>query len=167
LTVIGESAPLIREKAGAGALVSGGVALGIMSLFNGGGRMIWGTVSDKAGRKAALLGMGVLSAAACGLVLPGAETLGPLLAGICIVGFCYGGYLALMPSMTADFFGAKNIGTNYGILFTAWGAAGFVLPGYFAGIISTTKSYDHTFLSLAVISLVALAVAGLMRRPER
>ena len=46
--------------------------------------------------------------------------------------FAFGGYLALMPSLTADYYGPKHVGANYGLVFTAWGICGFLVPGYFA-----------------------------------
>ena len=173
LTAIGESAPLVRELAGATAVMSGGVALGVMSLFNGGGRLGWGAISDRAGRQGALLGMGVISLAVCALVMPGAAEFWRVLIGICLVGFCYGGYLAVMPTLTADYFGQKNIGANYGILFTAWGAAGFIVPGYLSAILegarqagNLAQGYDQVFYRLAGIAALATALALLARRPK-
>ncbi len=172
LTAIGESAPLVRELAGATAVMSGGVALGVMSLFNGLGRLAWGGISDSLGRKGALLGMGALSLLVCALVLPGANEFWRLLIGICIVGFCYGGYLAVMPTLAADYFGQKHIGANYGILFTAWGAAGFIVPGYLSAIIEAARQrgalaegYDQVFYRLAIIAALAAALALAARRP--
>ncbi len=174
LTVIGEAAPLVKELSGSSALLSGGAALGVMSLFNGVGRLFWGASSDRAGRKPVLMAMCILSVFACGLILPGASTFLPVLAGICVVGFCYGGYLAIMPSVTADYFGSTHIGANYGILFSAWGAAGFLVPGYFASIIQTAKSrgdiaggYNQVFYSLAAVSIAGLLVTFVTRRPSR
>ncbi|MCC6591206.1 MAG: OFA family MFS transporter [Bryobacterales bacterium] len=173
LTAIGESAPLIRELAAASAALTGGAALGVMSLFNGVGRLGWGGLSDKLGRKQAILGMCAVSVVACWLVLPNTADFWRVLAGLCLVGFCYGGYLALMPSIAADYYGAKNIGANYGILFSAWGAAGFVVPGYFAGIIEQAKQagtvatgYNTMFYGLGVLTVLGAVVALLARRPE-
>jgi len=172
LTVIGEAAPLVRELAGATAVLSGGAALGLMSLFNGVGRLAWGTVSDRAGRKAAVLAMCAVSAATCAALLPGTDSFWRVLAGICLVGFTYGGYLASWPSLTADYYGTAHIGANYGILFSAWGAAGFIIPGRFAAIIEQAKQagnlaagYDQVFFWLAGLSVAGAAVAALSRKP--
>jgi OFA family oxalate/formate antiporter-like MFS transporter len=172
LTVIGEAAPLVRELAGATAALSGGTALGLMSLFNGVGRLSWGAVSDRAGRKAAILAMCAISTLVCGLLLPGTDSFWRVLAGICMVGFCYGGYLALMPSLAADYFGTRHIGANYGILFSAWGAAGFILPGYFAAIVEQAKQagqlasgYNQVFWWLAGLSVAGGLAAAASRKP--
>ena len=172
LTAIGEAAPLVRELAGKTAVMSGGAALGVMSLFNGGGRLLWGAVSDRQGRKPALIAMAALSAVACGLVLPGTSEFWRVLAGLCLVGFCYGGYLALMPSLTADYFGSRHIGANYGLLFTAWGMAGFLLPLYSSSVIAAAKragdvggGYNQVFYLLAGLAVGAAALAAFTRRP--
>jgi OFA family oxalate/formate antiporter-like MFS transporter len=152
--------------------MSGGVALGVMSLFNGMGRLGWGAISDRVGRKGALLGMGLISLAVCALVMPEAAEFWRVLIGICLVGFCYGGYLAVMPTLAADYFGPRNIGANYGILFTAWGAAGFIVPGYLSAIIEAARQegnlaygYDQVFYRLAGIAALAAGLALLARRP--
>jgi OFA family oxalate/formate antiporter-like MFS transporter len=173
LTAIGEATPLLRQMAGPTAILSAGAALGVMSIFNGLGRLGWGSVSDRLGRKAATLGMCAVSAFACLAFLRTATGFTALLTGLCLVAFSYGGYLALMPSFTADFFGAKNVGANYGLLFSAWGICGFVVPGYFAGIMDKAKAagnvaggYQEVYLTLAVLAIAGAVVAALMRPPR-
>ncbi len=172
LTAIGESAPLVRELAGSSMLMTAGSALGVMSLFNGIGRLGWGAFSDRAGHRAAMLGTAVIATATCALLLPGAHTFGRVLTGICLVGFCYGGALAVMPSVTAAFFGPRHIGANYGLLFTAWGAAGFVVPRYCASVLQEAKAaghvaagYDQVFYTLAGLAALGVVAAALVRRP--
>lgn len=172
LTAIGEAAPLVRELAGSSMIMTAGAALGVMSLFNGVGRLLWGAVSDRAGHRAAMIATAAISTATCALLLPGASSFGRVLAGICLVGFCYGGALAVMPAVTAAFFGPRHIGANYGILFTAWGAAGFVVPRYCASIIEQAKAagqltagYDRVFYTLAGLAALGIVTAALVRRP--
>jgi OFA family oxalate/formate antiporter-like MFS transporter len=169
LTAIGEASPQLQEMARAGAVMSAGAALGVMSIFNGFGRLGWGAVSDRFGRKPAVLGMCLCSIAGCLVFLRTATSFWPLLAGLCMVAFAYGGYLALMPSFTADYYGPKNVGANYGIMFSAWGVCGFLVPGYFARIMDRAKAandlaagYNEVYFTLAGIAAVgALAVAAL------
>jgi OFA family oxalate/formate antiporter-like MFS transporter len=174
LTAIGEASPLLREMGGTNAILSAGAALGVMSVFNGAGRLGWGAFSDRLGRRPALLGMAAVSMLACLGFLRTASSFWPLLSGLCLAAFAYGGYLALMPSMTADYFGAKNVGANYGLLFTAWGLCGFLVPGYFAGIMDNARlagdlarGYREMYSTLAGIALAAGAVAALLRPPTR
>lgn len=170
LTAIGEATPQLQEMAKAGAGISAGLALGIMSIFNGLGRLGWGSVSDRIGRKGAVLGMCAVSIIACVFFLRQATDFWMLLVGLCLVGFSYGGYLALMPALTADFYGPKNVGANYGMLFTAWGICGFAVPGYFAAIMDRAKTsgnlaagYNEVYLTLAAIALVGALVATTLK----
>jgi MFS transporter, OFA family, oxalate/formate antiporter len=172
LTAIGEAAPLVRELAGGSMIMTAGAALGVMSLFNGLGRLGWGALSDRLGQKAAMLGTAIILTATCALLLPGANTFGRVLAGICLVGICYGGTLAVMPSVTAAFFGPRHIGANYGILFTAWGTAGFVVPRYCASVIEQAKTaghlaagYDQVFFTLAGLAALGIVASALVKRP--
>jgi OFA family oxalate/formate antiporter-like MFS transporter len=173
LTAIGESTPLVRDMAQAGAFLSGGAALGVMSLFNGLGRLTWGAVSDRIGRNRALLAMCTIYVIAFLGLLRGATTFPPVLAGLCLVGLCFGGFLAIMPALTADFYGPKNVGANYGILFSAYGLGGFLVPAYFASIMETARQsgdlaggYNSIYMTLAALAVAAGVVAALVRRPR-
>ena len=106
-----------------------GTAMAIFySIANGLGRIIWGTISDKTGRQAAIALMCVLQ----GIVMlvfywmGGNEYL--LYLGAAIIGFNFGGNFSLFPTATADFFGTKNVGRNYGWIFTAYGIGGIIGP---------------------------------------
>ncbi|MGD0173921.1 MAG: OFA family MFS transporter [Anaerolineales bacterium] len=103
------------------------MAVSIIAIFNSTGRILWGIVSDSIGRKITLIGMFVLT----GIALLALDFLRPyplFLAGVSLVGLCFGGFLALYPALTADYFGTKHIGVNYGWMFTAYGAGGIVGP---------------------------------------
>lgn len=173
LTAIGQASPLVREMAAAGAALSGGAALGIMSFFNGIGRLSWGSLSDKLGRRWTAAGMFAIYAVTCLALLRTAAGFWALLAGLCIVGFCFGGYLALMPSFTADYFGSKNIGANYGVLFSAYGLCGFFVPQYFASIMDEARAagnlaagYNQVYLTLAVFAVAGATLSILLKRPR-
>lgn len=174
LTAIGESAPLVRDLAGAAAAMTGGMALGVMSLFNGAGRLIWGALSDRMGKRMVILAMFSISTIVCAGLLPGTRNFWTVLVGLCAVGFCYGGYLALMPSLCAEYFGSRQIGANYGLLFTAWGAAGFAVPRYMSSVLEARKAagdmaggYSEMFYSLAALAVVGAAITFALRAPTR
>jgi len=156
------------------------MAVAILAIFNSVGRILWGKVSDSLGRKNTLFLMFVI----CGVTMLGLDWMRvyPLyLAGVSIVGLCFGGYLALYPAVTADFYGTKHIGVNYGWMFTAYGAGGIVGPllaarlmkvvghiEYQAG--TATKVFDvgnyrPAFLVAGIACLVAGALTFAMRPP--
>ena len=111
-----------------------GTAMAVFySLANGLGRIIWGTISDKIGRKSAIVIMSTIQGVMMLVFywMGGSQYL--LYLGAAIIGFNYGGSFSLFPTMTADLFGTKNVGLNYGWVFTAYGVGGIfgpVMAGY-------------------------------------
>jgi OFA family oxalate/formate antiporter-like MFS transporter len=108
---------------------------------------------------------------ACLFFLRNAQNFWQVLVGLCVVGFAYGGYLALMPSFTADYFGAKNIGANYGIIITAWGVCGFTVAKYFEGIMVKAKAasnlaggYNQVYFTLAMMAFAGIVLALVVKR---
>jgi OFA family oxalate/formate antiporter-like MFS transporter len=171
-TAIGQAAPLLQEVGRSGAAVSSGVALGILGLFNAGGRLGWGSLSDYLGRKWILMVMSVVSIVACVGFLRHAHEFWGAILGLCIAAFAYAGFLALMPAFTADYFGPANVGANYGILFTAWGICGFIVPGYFERLLDHARDagglasgYSEVYLELACMAAVVAVLALFLRPP--
>ena len=100
LTVISQVAPLAATMPKTAAALSAGATVGIVAVFNGVGRLIWGSVSDRLGRVRTMAVMGLSAALACGLLVRGAGNFWQLLAGLCVAVFAFGGFLALMPSLS-------------------------------------------------------------------
>jgi len=102
-------------------------AVGFLSLGNTLGRVFWGWVSDMIGRFATLLIMYSISAVALfGLIK--ASTYWPFVISVMAVAACFGGFFGIFPALTADNFGLKNLGVNYGVLFVSYGLAGVIAP---------------------------------------
>ena len=147
--------------------------MALFAILNGLGRIIWGAVSDKLGRKLSITAMclfqGVMLLAFYKL---GGSTIG-FIVGACIIGFNFGGNFALFASATADFFGNKNVGLNYGYVFLAYGVAGIVGPqiaGFFkdrapAGTVDVTVWLAP--MLIAGIACLAVAVLMLTLRPPK
>ena len=82
-------------------------------------------------------------------------------------GFNFGGNFALFPSTTADYFGTKNLGMNYGLVFTGYGAAGVLgslIPGLLAG---SDNGFVWVFVAVGLASLVTFGMAMLLKAPKR
>ncbi|MBL1218658.1 MAG: MFS transporter [Planctomycetes bacterium] len=139
-------------------LVRGAAAVGWLAIFNAVGRVAWGFVSDWIGRSAALVAMFVFQAIMMYL-LAGMNTEVSLAVAASVVGFNFGGNFALFPSATADLFGAKNLGANYGWVFTSYGIAGVV--GVAAGNTAKvmTGSYHDAFLLASALCLLSAILA--------
>lgn len=110
------------------AAATAGTAMALYAILNGLGRIIWGTISDKIGRKTAITLMCLIQGITMLLLFKIGATEAGLILAACIVGFNFGGNFALFPAVTADFFGVKNVGGNYGMVFFAYGIAGIAGP---------------------------------------
>jgi OFA family oxalate/formate antiporter-like MFS transporter len=121
-----------RGIANAGAIT--GTAMAWYAIFNGLGRIAWGSISDRLGRKRTIIVMSALQGltmfATYHIFISFGSVAGFVLVAA-MIGFNYGGSFALFPAITADYFGNKSVGSNYGWMFTAYGVAG--LAGYGAG----------------------------------
>jgi OFA family oxalate/formate antiporter-like MFS transporter len=148
-------------------LLKGAAAVGWLAIFNAVGRVVWGFISDKIGRTPTFVAMFVLQAIVL-FMLVGMRTETALAVAASIIGFNFGGNFALFPSATADFFGAKNLGANYGWVFTSYGIAGVV--GIAAGNAAKTLtgSYGAAFTMAAILCLLSAGLAiGLGRAQTR
>jgi OFA family oxalate/formate antiporter-like MFS transporter len=119
--------PPIAEAEFKDIFTQAAMAVLILAIFNSLGRILWGKISDNLGRKMTLVMIFLICGSAM-LSLGGMQTYILYLFGVSLVGLCFGGFLSLYPALTADFFGTKNIGVNYGWMFSAYGAGGFFGP---------------------------------------
>jgi OFA family oxalate/formate antiporter-like MFS transporter len=83
-----------------------------------------------------------------------------------IVLLCYGGGFGTMPAFAADFFGARNVGSVYGLMLTAWGFAGVVGPTLIAQVRETTGNYTAALELIAGIMLLSVALPFFIRPPK-
>jgi OFA family oxalate/formate antiporter-like MFS transporter len=83
-----------------------------------------------------------------------------------IVYWCYGTQLSVNASTTSDFWGTKNAGINYGLLFTSWGVAGIIGPRIGGKLFDKFGNYKAAFYTAAVLAGVALLFELMARRPS-
>lgn len=139
-----------------------------LAIGNGAGRVVAGMLSDKIGRNKAMFLFFLLQAAAIfGLLKVSGQQAPPtaLLIGLAaLVGANYGSNLALFPSATKDFFGLKNFGVNYGLVFTAWGIGGFILAQFAARVYDgkIVQSWGGSYSFAFYTSIALLVLAGIM-----
>jgi OFA family oxalate/formate antiporter-like MFS transporter len=143
-----------------------GSALGLLALFNGLGRVVWGTLSQKMTARGALILMVFLQAVMM-FVLPGMGASELTLAiAACWVGFNFGGNFALFPLLTAEFFGTKNLGANYGAVFTSYGVGGILGPMLAGGVWDAMGTYRTAFIIAGVACVAAGLIAFALRPPK-
>jgi OFA family oxalate/formate antiporter-like MFS transporter len=168
LLIIANATPILTKAAsGIAFFVANAFLLASYGgLVNASGRVTTGLYSDKIGRTNAYT-INCLVSAACLFLMPAIIKSGNIFFLFLAVGIAYwqyGGGLALLPSFTADFFGPKNLGFNYGLVFIGWGIAFFV-PQAAGYIKDATGSLNIAFYASGVLLLIAVAVARVTRRP--
>jgi len=165
ISIITEAAPMAQEIAGVNATVAAGL-VSIISIANASGRFLWAWLSDAIGRKWVFFVMFLLQAVLF-FILPLVNVY-VLLAIICfVIVSCYGGGFGTMPAFNADYFGPTNVGTNYGLMLTAWSVGGVLGPILISRVIDTTDSYTLAFYIIAAIMLGSAVVAFFVRPPKR
>jgi OFA family oxalate/formate antiporter-like MFS transporter len=164
LMIIAQTSPIGEEVVGLSPRVAA-IAVGTLAVFNALGRIFWGRLSDSLGRKKTLFLMLIINGAA--ILLYNIIEVFPFYywIGIYIVGLCFGGYLAIFPAVTADFYGTKNIGINYGLVFTAYGVGGLLGSLFAPRVLEITKSYSMAFTVTGILCLIGAVIAILSRPP--
>jgi len=168
ILVIANAAPIHKELAvGVTSFLANAWLLASFGGFvNASGRIGTGVYSDTVGRANAYAINGLLSVV-CLFLLPTITASGNLILLFVVVGVIYwqyGGTLALIPAWTADFFGSKNLGLNYGLVFLGWGFAFFV--PLLAGLIKDEfGSLDYAFYFSGTLLLLAVGLSRLVKRP--
>jgi MFS transporter, OFA family, oxalate/formate antiporter len=166
LMVISQLVPFARSKGVPLALATTGIFIGAAG--NAAGRILSGWLSDALGRLNVLRLMIAISAVAM-LILPhtGGIVAVPVFMYVVIfvVYWCYGTQLSVNGSATSDFWGTKNAGINYGMLFTAWGVAGIIGPRIGGVLFDKYKDYQAAFTWAAGLAVVALLCELAAKRP--
>ncbi len=146
------------------------IIVGVMSLLNAAGRIVWGAVSDKIGRENTMITMFlVLAIGMFAFAWMSTITISWIaVMGIAsLIGFCFGGNFALFPSATAYFFGSKNVGKNYGVMFTAYGIAG-ITGAFVAGpIVDATGSYFLAFVVTGILAIIAVVFTFVLKMTRK
>jgi OFA family oxalate/formate antiporter-like MFS transporter len=162
ILIIGHAAKMVKPM-----LASGYILVAFGGLLNALGRIGTGKYSDIIGRDKAYI-VNAAAAAVCMFALPaiiGAKSLVLAFVACGIAYWVYGGGLSLMPSYCGDFYGLKNFGMNYAIVFVGW-ALGAFMPKLGGRIRDVTGSYDWAFYIAGILLIVAILIALVTKRPE-
>ena len=148
------------------------VILGVMSLLNAAGRIVWGATSDRLGRENTMILMFIVLAIgmfAFALVstMVGLVSWYVVMAIASLIGFCFGGNFALFPSATTEFWGSKNVGKNYGVVFTSYGIAGIVGALLAGSLYDATGSYSISFMITGIMAIIAMILVLIMKQTKK
>jgi len=139
----------------------------LAALFNGAGRIVWGKMADLITYKKAMLLMFTTQAILLFIYFTTNVSEIYFLIITCAIYFCFGGNFSLFPTATTDLFGSKNFSSNYGVLFTAYGIAGFIGAVGVNLIVTAFGSYLILFIVMAFMSVGAALLAYLIKPPTR
>jgi MFS transporter, OFA family, oxalate/formate antiporter len=166
LMVIGSIAGIAKKSMGEMAFI----AVAVMAIGNASGRVVAGVLSDKIGRAATLTIMLVFQACLMFAAIPivtGTDSSAVIVTLLAtFIGFNYGTNLSLFPSFAKDYWGVKNYGMNYGILFSAWGVGAFVLVKLSAALNAKFGGFTVPFATAGVMLLIG-AMMALTLRPKK
>lgn len=163
LLIIGQLSKIGLEQAG---IANSFLLIAIYAIFNALGRIGCGIISDKLGRMRTLFAMFLIQVAVY-IVFPLLVTPATLITGIALVGFTFGGMLTLFPATTADYFGLRNFGVNFGLVITAWGIGGVFGPLLGGMVRDATGTYTIGFMASAVLSLLGALISLITKPPTR
>jgi OFA family oxalate/formate antiporter-like MFS transporter len=164
LMVISQLVPFAKSVGIAAAALST-MTLVVGALGNTSGRVLSGWMSDKLGRINVLRAMIGISIIAMPALYAAGGNVAALYLGVFVVYWCYGTQLSVNGSATSDFWGTKNAGINYGMLYTAWGVAGIIGPRIGGTLFDKYHNYQAAFYSAAGLAAVALVFELLAKRP--
>jgi len=165
ILIISNAVPIIIDLTKTTAAVAAPL-YGLLAIFNGIGRFVWGSLSDRIGRNLSYVAMYLIQAAIF-FLLGTFHSLGLVALFFAIVLLCYGGGFGVMPSFNADYFGTKYLGQNYGMILTAWGVGGVVGPFIAARVHDATGSFTGALLPVAIMLLIAAVIPFLVRPPRQ
>ena len=141
------------------------IGLVVGAVGNTAGRVLSGAMSDTLGRLNVLRLMVVISAFAMPLLyLLGSNVLF-FVVGVFVVYYCYGALLAVFAATSADFYGTKHLGVNYGLLFLAWGLAAVVGARLAGTVFDAFGNYQWAFVGAAALSILSLLCLYAARNP--
>jgi OFA family oxalate/formate antiporter-like MFS transporter len=144
-----------------------GTAMAIFfALANGIGRIAWGAISDKLGRKLSI----ILMMATQGIIVIAFQKMAgtPVLLylGATLIGFNFGGNFALFPTITADTFGTRYVGQNYGWVFLAYGIGGIFGP-ILGGKLGDMNNFPLAFTICGILCLIAAGIISMVKTPNK
>jgi OFA family oxalate/formate antiporter-like MFS transporter len=164
LMVISQLVPFVRAAGHGPAVAAFAIIVGAVG--NTGGRILSGWVSDHIGRLRTLCIVLLISAVATPMLFLSREHTLALYFALAAVYYCYGTQLSVYASTSADFYGTKYLGLNYGILILAWGIAGVIGPVIAGYVFVALGEYRWAFFIAGVVSLAAFVLLS-ATKPQR
>ena len=165
LMVIGHIAGHGRDSGLEPMLAAG--AASWLAIMNAATRILIGLVADRIGTKRSFVIVFALQVVAMVLLYPAGPLCWALWAVAALIGWNYGAMFTLFPASCLQYYGAASQGTNYGLLFTAWGLAGFAGPYVGGWLKDSTGTYYAPFLVGAAVVVVSTIITAVVKPPKK
>ena len=130
----------------------------LISIFNTGGRILGGSISDRIGRLNMMKVIFTIQALNM-LMFSNYRSPVSLGFGVAVTGLCYGAAFPIFPSAITDLYGLKNFGVNFGLIFTGWGLGGIIGPMLAASIFDGVGNYNLSYLLAAGLLFISIGIA--------
>jgi len=138
-----------------------------LAIFNALARIAIGPLADKMGTKKIFVVLFTIQVIAMLLLFPAGKTAALLAVCAGLIGWNYGAMFTLFPSTLLSYYGPTAQGSNYGMLFTAWGVAGFFGPYLGGRLQAMTGSFLVPFVVAAVVLIIAVVILAAIKAPEK
>jgi OFA family oxalate/formate antiporter-like MFS transporter len=165
LLIISQLVPFARSQGIPGVALAT-MTLAVGAIGNVSGRILSGWLSDVLGRLNTLRVVLAISTVSIPIMYWAGAHVFAVYVMVFIVYFCYGAQASVNPATIADFWGTRNAGANYGLLFTAWGTAGIIGPTIGGVLFDKYRNYEAAFYAAAVLAGIACVCEIAARRPH-
>jgi len=145
------------------------LAVSVLAVANAVGRPFFGSLCDSIGPKKTLLIMQIIQLLCLVILFPNSQSVSMLYLTVVLFAATFGAYLAVMPTLASYYFGAKNVGPNYGLFLSAYGVGGVICPMLMAAIVGSSPTYSNYvlgFYATAALVVVAMALSLIMKPPK-
>ena len=165
ISVVSQAAPIFQEL-GKVSAVTAATFVGIISLGNGMGRVLWAWISDLTSRKTAFFAMYLIQA----VIFWNFHSISSptiLLAASFVILVCYGGAYGITPAFAADYFGPRHVGPIFGLMMLPWAFPAAFGPLLFAYLRQSTGGYDQALYLIAGVLTVGMILPLLVSPPRK
>jgi OFA family oxalate/formate antiporter-like MFS transporter len=140
--------------------------VGFFAIFNGGGRLVFGVLTDRLNpRNTAMMSFVLIALAS--LAMWQIPVLEVYIIAFAVLWGCLGGWLAIAPTATASYFGTGDYPRCYGVVFLAFGAGAIAGPQLAGFIETTTGNYSGVFPWVFILAIIGFAIAFILMKPPK
>ncbi|MDR2373506.1 MAG: OFA family MFS transporter [Bifidobacteriaceae bacterium] len=166
IAIIYTASPMMQDKVGVDPQSAALLAVSGVALFNGLGRFVWASLSDKMGRPftfATFFVLQVVAFSSLGVLLAAGHARQAIfLLLIYAIATCYGGGFGTIPAYLSDLFGNANVSAIHGWVLTAWALAGVAGPSILVWAKGSHENYQRAMVFYAAMLAVALVVSVIL-----